>query len=311
MENKSATAIKKYAAIVTKIIKHLYGNAPKKVLPLSGGLTNFVYEVQAAKELLVVRISHNHESLEGFQKEQWAVARAAEKNIPVPEILEVGQFEPSVVFMIVRKAKGEPALKLEDRIKVVEEMGQCLAKIHSIPTKGFGPVFDWSENMLSKNNSWKEWLQEDYKMIDRLDFLLKAKMINRGRHRSVMAIIKEMDNLDKPPCLNHGDMRLKNLLVDENHNIVSVLDWENCISCIAPYWDLSISMHDLTIDEQLHFLNGYGITFRLFKEIAPYVKVFNLLNYAPVVKKLFEARNREKIDHYRIRLSGLSDLFSI
>jgi hygromycin-B 4-O-kinase len=311
MQNKSAAAIKKYAGIVTKIIKHLYGNAPAKVLPLTGGLTNFVYEVQRGNELLVVRISQKHSSLEGFQKEQWAVARAAEIKLPVPEILEVGQFEPSIVFMIVRKTAGKEAVKLEDRIKVVEEMGRCMARIHTIPTKGFGPVFDWSENILSKNNTWKEWLHEDYKIKERLAYLNKTRMINQARYKSVLAIIKEMEGIDISPCLHHGDMRLKNLLVNDDHKIVSIIDWENCISSIAPYWDLSISMHDLTVDEQLHFLNGYGITYKLFKEIAPFVKVFNLLNYAPVVKKLTDAGKREKIDQYRIRLSGLSDLFSI
>jgi hygromycin-B 4-O-kinase len=148
-------------------------------------------------------------------------------------------------------------------------------------------------------------------MLERLQLLQQMKMINHERYSSVLSILKEMESLNKSPCLHHGDMRLKNLLVDDNHKIVSVFDWENCVSSIAPYWDLSISLHDLTVDEQLHFLKGYGITYKIFKEVAPFVKVFNLLNYAPVIKKLSDSRQTGKLDQYRIRLSGLSDLFSI
>jgi aminoglycoside phosphotransferase (APT) family kinase protein len=150
MKNKSTQSIKKFAEVVKGIIKQFYGSAPKKVVPLTGGLTNYVYGVQVENEDIVVRISEKSSSLEGFQKEQWAVAKAAQIKIPVPEILEVGQYESSVVFMIVRKTEGKDPLKLDDKLKVVEEMGTYLAQVHTIPTTGF-----WAHFRLDRKHTFK------------------------------------------------------------------------------------------------------------------------------------------------------------
>ena len=66
--------------------------------------------------------------------------------------------------------------------------------------------------------------------------------------------------------------------------IVAFLDWENCTSNLAPAWELSISLHDLTIDEKQLFLEGYGLKEKQVIEVMPVVKAINLINYAPEIE---------------------------
>ncbi|MEO5673345.1 MAG: phosphotransferase [Chitinophagales bacterium] len=113
------------------------------------------------------------------------------------------------------------------------------------------------------------------------------------------------------PALNHGDIRTKNILIDDKGKISAIFDWENCISTIVPYWDLSISLHDLNLDEKQEFLAGYGIKEMEFSRIAKAVKAFNLINYAPVIQRIAARKQTRLIEHYRLRFNGLPDLYSL
>ena len=39
-------------------------------------------------------------------------------------------------------------------------------------------------------------------------------------------------------------------MVDDDGEIAAIIDWEECLSTIAPQFELSISLHDLSIDEK-------------------------------------------------------------
>ena len=124
MQNRSKNSIAKHAALVRQLVRHHF---PKKVIvvkPLSGGLTNFVFAVSAGQERLVVRLSDKPEKIHFFQKEQWAVAQAKKKGIPVPEILEVGNDIIPMPYMISNKIEGEEATHQPGQFAATTEPGQ-------------------------------------------------------------------------------------------------------------------------------------------------------------------------------------------
>jgi hygromycin-B 4-O-kinase len=102
-------------------------------------------------------------------------------------------------------------------------------------------------------------------------------------------------------------MRLKNMLLDDNGKIQAILDWENCTSNLAPYWELSIALHDLCIDEKEAFLEGYGLAPRDYAKLALGVKTLNILNYAPTIDEALKTKNRARLDSLRARLHGALD----
>lgn len=311
MENRSKASVNKYAKLTRQLILHHFPKKSVSIEPLGGGLTNYVYSVKTGKNELVVRISDKPENIHSFLKEQWAVARAKEKKIPVPEILEVGNDIIPLPYMISRKIAGEEASNHKDSLNIIREMGRYAALIHSIPTTGFGNMFDWSQNTLSKNETWKDYLENELNATARLAVLKKHKMIP---DKVVTLVSKElviMRKWDQRPCLQHGDLRLKNIMVNEKAEIVAIIDWENCISTIGSYWDNSIALHDLSVDGQWRYLEGYGIADKKLLEMSTAIKVFNLLNYAPAVEKIIMEKNKAKLEHYRLRMHGALDLFSL
>ncbi len=175
-----------------------------------------------------------------------------------------------------------------------------------------GHTFDWSNNKLSRKESWAAFLKRELKLDERLEVLKKHKMLSPRQSKGLKAVLREIEALDKPTVLNHGDMRLKNVIVEEKSGKVkAVLDWEFCCSNIAPHWDVSLALHDLSIDSKQAFLRGYGLKEKAILEMAPVVKALNVINYAPFVEEAASTGNKEALAEYRIRFAGALDLYSL
>ena len=120
-----------------------------------------------------------------------------------------------------------------------------------------------------------------------------------------------MRNWKVSPTLSHGDIRLKNVMVGDTGKIIAILDWENCTSNVAPYWELSLALHDLTMDEKQNFLDGYGLDLKAYMQIAPAIKALNILNYARSVRHALKRQDKKRLLGFRARLSGAFDLYSL
>lgn len=134
-------------------------------------------------------------------------------------------------------------------------------------------------------------------------------MLEKSNLTKLIAHIAKINKWKLSPVLNHGDIRLKNILVDEKANIIAIIDWEDCCSNIAPYWDLSIALHDLSIDDKQKFLEGYGLQPKEYTKIAYALKTFNILNYTSIIEKMSAEKNEDELAHFRLRLNGYYDLY--
>jgi len=310
MAKHSSNDVKKKTEMASVVIKEHLGVTPTNITHKPTGLTNFVFEVELPKEELIVRISNEPTKINDYLKEQWAVARVKKLGVPVAEILEVGNTVIPKPYMIQRKIKGTIGAHCIDRLKIINQMGAYTALINSVPTTNYGEVFDWSENKLSKNQTWKEYLQNELQVKECINILKKNKMLAAPKLKKLESNLQKIKKWNFKPALNHGDMRLKNVIVNEG-KIIAILDWELCNSNIAPYWDLSHALHDLGIDEMQEFLKGYGISEKKFEEMSYAVKAFTILNYANVIKEMEGKKDKKLIDEYRFRLNGNYDLFSL
>lgn len=50
------------------------------------------------------------------------------------------------------------------------------------------------------------------------------------------------------------------------------------------------------------------MTAKAFAQVLPFVRCFNMLNYADAVRKAAEKKDRERLDWLRLRLAGELDL---
>ena len=136
-------------------------------------------------------------------------------------------------------------------------------------------------------------------------------MLAPSQTKKLKKILLDCGKQKIKPALTHGDVRLKNVMVDEAGKIVAFLDWEHCTSNFAPAWELSIALHDLSIDEKQLFLEGYGLKEKTICELMPVVKAINFINYAPEIERLANEKDHAHLDAMRTRLNGALEMYVI
>ena len=297
-------------ATAREVFAHHFGKEPKKLQQIHGGVSNFVFEASIGSDDFILRISNRATKLQFFMKEQWAVRTARTKNVPTPEILEVGNDIIAMPYMVLRRVQGEPATPRVHDLDLYRQLGAYAAAINSIPTSDFGHIFDWSRNRLSRFHSWKDYITGNFKAAERLQTLARHKMLPTASLRRLKAAVQKLPPLKAQPSLNHGDLRLKNVMLNGNGKITAILDWEHATSNWAPCWELSIALHDLGVDQKEAFLDGYGISPKEFANISSTVKALNILHYAPLVETAAKQKNRAALARFQQRLSGAFDLYS-
>jgi hygromycin-B 4-O-kinase len=296
-------------AMARKIISHHFGAPPRRLVGQDGGLSNHVFMVKHKEGDLVVRLSSDPARINAFIKEQWAVAKAKELKVPTPEILEVGNQVIPFPYMVSRRTEGSEATFHKKRLDILRELGSIAAHINTIRTTGFGTTFDWSNNQLSLNDSWEEFLTKELDIENRLK-ILSRHMLSRPQIKKLRGVLHAAGRKRMRPSLNHGDLRLKNVLVNQEGAIKAIIDWEDCISSL-PLWELSVALHDLSIDEKQAFLEGYGLKQPKIVEIAPMIRALNVINYAPKIERLAEAKDFAGLEQYKTRLGGALDLYCL
>jgi len=291
------------------VIAHHFGNKkPRRIVHRATGLSNFVFEVAHTEGDFIVRISPDPARLNSFIKEQWTQQRAREAGVPTAEILEVGSHVIDRPFMIARVIEGSEATFHPKRLEIVREMGRYAALINRIKTKGVGATFDWSSNLLSRNESWPEFLENELKFEEKLRTLEKYRMLDAGSVKKIRKILVESGR--PKPRLTHGDLRFKNVIADDDGKIRAFLDWENSTSNPA-VWELSIALHDLSIDEKQLFLEGYNLKAKKIAALMPLIKALNFVNYAPAIERRAAEKDTAHLEKLRTRLKGVLDLYSL
>jgi aminoglycoside phosphotransferase (APT) family kinase protein len=310
-KSASAKHVDKFRRLARFVIQHHFGSKPAKIKYRAAGLSNFVFEANHAEGNFIVRISPDNARLNAFVKEQWCEATARREGIPTAEILETGSTIIPFPYVIARSVEGSEASGHPERKKIIRQLGGLAARINSIGTRGFGETFDWSNNELSRNATLKDYLERELRYESRIQTLEKNRMCDASTIKSLKRICREMTKLKIRPSLNHGDLRLKNVIADEAGEIKAIIDWEKATSNVAPHWELSVALHDLDIDGKQDLIEGYGVSNKRLIEIAPFIKAFNLLNYTDSINAAAAAKDKLALERIRLRFSSAFDLYSL
>lgn len=301
--------IRHYRRLAKRIVEHHFGQPPSRIVYKRSGLSNYVFVVNHVEGQFVVRISPDEGKGESFRKELWATQKVREVGVPSPEVLVVGNIG-SEPYMITRRVTGSEATHHPKRSQIIHEIGRFAQIINSIPTRKFGGNFDWTTNE-PKNDTWVEYLDSEFDVERRLRVFTKHNILSNHDVEKLYKIIDDTRSMPIEPSLNHGDLRFKNVIVDDDGQITAILDWEDCLSTIAPQWELSISLHDLSIDEKHLFIEGYGLDFKQVEEMSPLIKAINIINYSNAIQHAADTGDHKSLNDFRLRLSGSLDLYSI
>ena len=310
-KTKSANTIRHYRNLVRTLVRHYFGKPASRIVYKPTGLSNHVFAVNHVEGQFVIRLSSEASKIAAFRKEQWATQKAREAGVPTSEVLEVGNEIVPAPYMISRRVSGEEATHHPKRMNILKEMGRYAAMINSIKTNGFGQFFDWSQKRQTTPKTWKQYLKNEWLMEQRLETLARHNMLDQPRLQRLRKVMDQAMKASVKSSLNHGDMRLKNVIVDEDGEITAILDWEECLSTVAPEWELSIALHDRSIDEKQQFIDGYRLNAQQILEMGPLMKTFNILNYAPAIERAAERDDEKRLEEYRLRLNSGLDLYCL
>lgn len=253
-----------------------------RVVPIPAkGSVNKVYIVEAPNRKLVVRLGDENESLKEYTKEAWSIGKAAALGVPVATVLDVGVIEDHAYMIQTLIAGDEGRDAQSPRSHIWRELGRYARLIHSIEVAGFGlELQDLTEG--DSRKSWLEYLDYNIESLNENDELIKLNVLTESESKVIKSIFADLKKNVFRFGLNHGDLSLKNVIVDESGK-VTLLDWGSAEASIVPHHDLiqilKMNMLENDPDEAAiqSFLDGYGISQTKFEEMRPTLKSLLLL----------------------------------
>ena len=245
-----------------------------RVVPIVGrGSVNKVYMVEAPDARLLVRISDQNESLNEYLKEEWCIEKAALLGVAVAKVLDVGLIEERA-YMIQKYISGDEGRdSYFPQSDIWQRLGRYARLIHSIEVAGFGlKLQDLTQG--DSRESWLEYLNYNIESLNDEDELIVLGVLTKSQSKVVRSILADLKSESFDFGLNHGDLSLKNVIVDESGK-ANLVDWGSAEASIVPHHDLIqlLKMNMLENDPDnaaiRSFLEGYGMSLSEFQQMRP------------------------------------------
>ena len=258
---------------ISKIFSDVMTEKALNILPISGrGFVNQVFLVQTANTKFIIRLN-SAKSLEEYEKEIWATNQAIEENIPTPKILKIGicDFQAYSIQDYVKGFEGRDLSA--DKLFIWKKLGEYAKLIHSVKVGGFG--LDFCEMTCGDSQKmWLRYLNYNIESLNKDDELLKLNVVSNVQSKTIRRLFKNLKSREFTFGLNHGDLSLKNTIIDE-FKTVHLIDWGSSEASIVPHHDL-IQLLKVNMQENNHndseikaFLEGYGIGEKEYEKMLP------------------------------------------
>jgi Ser/Thr protein kinase RdoA (MazF antagonist) len=266
---------------ILNIFSEVFAEKPLTISPIiAKGFVNQVFRVETNKAKFILRINAPN-SLDEYEKELWATDQAIEKNIPVPKIVNIGIYDDHA-YSIQEYIKGvEGRELLTDKTFIWKKLGEYAGRIHSIKVGGFGLRL----SDLTKGNSQESWLKYlNYNIgsLNENDELLKLNVLTKAQSNRARKLFENLRSQKFNFGLNHGDLSLKNTIIDE-FGTIHLIDWGSSEASIVPNHELiqllkmQIEENDPDKAELKAFLEGYGIDGEGYQKMVPDLESLLLL----------------------------------
>ena len=268
--------------LVSSVASRFLKGGKLRVVPVLGrGSVNKVFIVEATNIKLVVRLGEDDDSLDEYKKEAWCIKKAAAKGVPVATVFDVGVIEGHGFMIQTHIAGYEGRANPHRQSDIWHQLGKYARLIHSIEVAGFGlKLSDLTQG--DSRESWLEYLNYNIDSLHEHDEFIKLKVVTPSQASVIRAILEDLKRQVFKFGLNHGDLSLKNVIVDESGK-VSLIDWGSAEASMVPHHDLiqMLKMNMLENDPDaaaIHsFLDGYGISQSEFAQMMPTLESLLLL----------------------------------
>ena len=195
---------------INNIIEHHFGREPSRIVKLTGGDINEIYQAFLPKKLVVIKINNSQSIPQLFEKEKQGLALLSRSTFIVPKPIKIGSINDTP-FLIMDYIEQGNSLNWA-------VFGEKLAQLHQIEGNYFGLDHDNYIGSLEQVNqecgAWSEFYT-NHRLL-----ALTAKARNQGlfEKKHCIWVEKLCHRLDEliptcKPSLIHGDLWSGNLLI--------------------------------------------------------------------------------------------------
>jgi aminoglycoside phosphotransferase (APT) family kinase protein len=201
--------------------------------------------------------------------------------------------------MIPYKSASE-CRTLNDRLPyILEQLGEVCREIHKISVPGYGIDFNAAQGSFS-HSTFEGFVRSKIDTI-------RHSPISFAMMRWLEARAEELIKIDPEPKLFHRDLlgNTGNYLVDNEHNVRSIIDWEFAGSGAAFQYEVASMVYVLArdghsaerIERDLHaVLRGYGMSLAEYRNnYERDVETVVLMNSISAMIKFAELKKRDAV----------------
>ncbi|MDE5577968.1 MAG: aminoglycoside phosphotransferase family protein, partial [Oscillospiraceae bacterium] len=213
---------------VNKIIKSNFGCCAEEIRKFENVTNNFVYSFTVSGRHYILKLFRSTDWPEDG-KVQFVNQILTLNNIPCAELKAYSrndQIYPNG-YLIEREIKGTAADKIlfdrEQEIKLFAKLAELVSSVHSIHIKNFGYI----GSGIACYDSMTDFFEDEF---DRIESELKdtiSEIQLRKMKRKFFDMLRDFDDL--PSVLCHGDLSKKNVIVQDNGEIL-LIDWDDAMA---------------------------------------------------------------------------------
>lgn len=210
-------------AIATRLAALPLGGAIGDVALLTGGASMETWAFRAGSDALILRrrgasVDDHPGRKPPLEREAAVIAAAVAGNVPAPEVIYVCKPADDLgEAYIMRRVAGEtlgrriahdPAF-VGARARLARQCGEALARIHAVPPPPGLDTLDAATTLANYEATWRA-----------------SGAVRPAIEAAFRWLERRLPEESVPARLVHGDFRNGNLMVDADHGLVAVLDWE-------------------------------------------------------------------------------------
>jgi tRNA A-37 threonylcarbamoyl transferase component Bud32 len=249
-----------------------------------------------------------------FVKENWCIEQARAVGIPSPEVLSIG-IADETAYMIQTFVDGQNGLdSTKPKPDIWRQLGVYDKLIHTIPVIGYGEnlidpihgVFQ-SPPHAGSDGSWLGYLNYNINSLTENDRFIELGVINQTESKKIKKLFEGLKKEKFLFALNHGDVSLKNTIVNKEGQVV-LLDWGSSEVSVVPHGDIiemikcQILGGGPSVEEFKAFLDGYGVMEKDLADMRPLLllgafdKLRWVIDLSPDLIKPFATFTKQVVD---------------
>jgi Ser/Thr protein kinase RdoA (MazF antagonist) len=271
------------AALAAQIAAHHGLPTGPVVLPQWPGVVNHVFVVGADPDRYVVRFPRDAAREDEFEVEEWCIRRATAAGIPSAECVARGALEgvPYLVQLFAPGVTGE-LRRSDDLWRTLGAYAQEISRF-DLTDAPAGLFSRFGRNL---PEAWARHLEYNRSALTPDDPLIDLGVYSVAELPRLRGMIDELAEARLACGLSHGDLALRNLLVDDGQAPV-LIDWGAASTGPVPHTALLNLLRNYEeqdnprMVEIAAFAEGYGI---LLDEVMPQVRAMQLLAAIDLVR---------------------------